>query len=101
MSAGRSLGDTRAYVLIDADPEMTDRVVQSLRCRGDVLLADAINGPHNVIAVIEDSNASTLATAILVSVRKLKGVRDITVYLAMPGAGAKSGYVTEEAPVRR
>lgn len=101
MSVGLSVGDTRAYVLIDADPEMTDRIIQSLRGRRDVRLADAINGPHNVIAVIEGNNASALAAAILVSIRKLKGVRDITVYLAMPWTGAKGRYVPEEAPVRR
>jgi hypothetical protein len=101
MSGGLRLGDPRAYVLIDSDPEMTDRVVQSLRRRRDVRLADAINGPHNVMAVIEDSNASTLAAAILVSIRKMQGVRDITVYMAMPQAGAKSGYMPEETPVQR
>jgi nitrate reductase NapAB chaperone NapD len=84
MSVGLSLSDTRAYVLINSDPEMTDRVVQSLRCRRDVRLADAINGPHDVIAVVEGSNASAVATAILASIRKLEGVRDITVYLATP-----------------
>jgi DNA-binding Lrp family transcriptional regulator len=84
MSVGLSLNDTRAYVLIDSEPEMTDRVVQSLRGRGDVRMADAINGPHDVIAVIEGSNASAVATAILMSIRKLHGVKDITVYLATP-----------------
>jgi hypothetical protein len=89
MSIGLSLVDTRAYVLIDSDPEMTDRVVQSLRCRRDVRLADAINGPHDVIAVIEGSNASAVATAILSSIRKLQGVKDITVYLATARKGEK------------
>jgi hypothetical protein len=84
MSSDLNLGDTRAYVLIDSDPEMTDCVVQSLRCRRDVRLADAINGPHDVIAIVEGSNASAVATAILASIRKLEGVRDITVYLAAP-----------------
>jgi hypothetical protein len=90
MSVGLSLGDTRAYVLIDSDPEMTDRVVKSLRCRRDVRLADAINGPHDVIAVVEGSNASAVATAILSSIRKLQGVKDITVYLAAARKGEKA-----------
>jgi hypothetical protein len=84
MAISYRLDDTRAYVLIDTEPDMTGRVVQSLRCRKDVHLADAINGPHGVIAVVEGNNASAVATSILLSIRKLQGVKDITVYLAVP-----------------
>jgi nitrate reductase NapAB chaperone NapD len=76
--------DTRAYVLIDTEPNMTARVVRNLRRRDDVLMADAVNGPHGVIAVVEGRNASEVATTILMTIRKLDGVRDFTVYTAVP-----------------
>ena len=79
----RASHDTRAYVLIDTEPEMTARVVRNLRRRDDVLMADAVNGPHGVIAVVEGRNASEVATTILVNIRKLEGVRDFTVYTAV------------------
>ena len=90
MTISHKLDDTRAYVLIDTDPAMTDSVVQNLRRSKDVYLADAINGPHGVIAVVEGNNASTVATAILVKIRKVPGVRGITAYTAMPQGAEKA-----------
>lgn len=84
VTAHRSNHETRAYVLIDTEPDMTARVVRSLRRREDVLMADAVNGPHGVIAVVEGRNASEVATTILMNIRKLNGVRDFTVFTAVP-----------------
>jgi DNA-binding Lrp family transcriptional regulator len=84
VTAPRSSHDTRAYVLIDTEPDMAARVIRSLRRRDDVLLADAVNGPHDVIAVVEGRNASAVATTILMNIRKLDGVRDFTVYTVVP-----------------
>ena len=77
MPENRKSRDTRAYVMIDTEPDMTGKVVRDLRRRKDIPLADAVNGPHGAIAVVE-------ATTILVNIRKIEGVKDITVYLAMP-----------------
>lgn len=84
MSISKNLAHTRAYVFIDTEPGRVTRVVQSLRGRLDIPLIDAINGPHNAIAVVEGNNASAVAKAILVDIRKLAGVRNVTVYLATP-----------------
>ena len=84
----RASHDTRAYVLIDTEPEMTARVVRNLRHRDDILMADAVNGPHSAIAVVEGRNASEVATTILMTIRKLDGVRDLTVYTAAPHSTA-------------
>ena len=81
---------TRAYVLIDTESGMTDLVVQGLRRIKDIRLADAINGPHGVIAVVEGNNASVVATVILVHIKKLQGVKDIIVYAAIPQKGEKA-----------
>lgn len=79
----KKLPGTRAYVLIDADPEMAPKVVQTLRGRGDIALVDMINGPYSAIAVVEGKEPSTVAAAILGGIRKLSAVRDITVYMAV------------------
>ena len=84
MPEDRKSRDTRAYVMIDTEPELTGNVVQVLRRRKDIPLADAVNGPHGAIAVVEGTDAAAVATTILVNIRKIEGVKDITVYLAMP-----------------
>ena len=84
MATRHSISETRAYVLIDTEPGMAGSVVESLRNRSDVHLADAVNGPHGVIAVVEGRDASAVATTILMSIRRLAGVRDFTVYAAVP-----------------
>jgi hypothetical protein len=90
VTVNRSNHDTRAYVLIDTEPAMTARVVRNLRHRDDILMADAVNGPHGVIAVVEGRNASEVATTILLNIRKLNGVRDLTVYTAVPHTAARA-----------
>lgn len=84
MAMSHPKNETRAYVLIDTDPGMTATVVAGLRSRSDVRLADAVNGPHGVIAVVTGRDASAVATTILMNIRRLAGVRDFTVYAAVP-----------------
>ena len=72
--------NTRAYVLIDTQPGMTGDVVRNLRENG-VQLADSINGPHDAIALIQGDSPSDVAVLILNKVRKMDGVKDVTVYL--------------------
>ncbi len=84
MPDGSNSNHIRAYVLIDTEPEMTRSVVRSLQTRKDVHLVDTINGPFSAIAVVEGQSASEVAATILVSIRRLKGVKDVVVYLAAP-----------------
>ena len=73
----------RAYVLIDAAEDRAERITAELRKKPDVLLADVINGPHPVIACIEGASPSSIAQTILFDIRKIKGVKDLTVYLGI------------------
>lgn len=72
----------RAYVLIDASLESARRITAELRKRSGVLLADVVNGPHPIIALLEGDNPLTVAQTILFDIRKVKGVTDLTVYLS-------------------
>jgi hypothetical protein len=76
-------GDIRAYVLIEVEPGMASSVVSNLRGRRAVALADEISGPYSAIAVVEGNSPSAVATAILMDMKKMSGVKDITVYLAV------------------
>jgi hypothetical protein len=71
----------RAYVLIDTSLGNARRIAVELQRRPAVLLADVINGPHPVIAILEGDDPSTVARAILFDIRKIEGINDLTVYL--------------------
>jgi DNA-binding Lrp family transcriptional regulator len=75
----------RAYVFIDAARKSTKKITAELRQRPEVIVADVINGPHPVIACLEAENPATMAEVILFDIRKIDGVKDLTVYLSMDG----------------
>ncbi|MBN2240042.1 MAG: hypothetical protein JW712_09735 [Dehalococcoidales bacterium] len=73
----------RAYVFVDASIDDSWEIVSEIRKNPHAFLADVINGPHPVIAGIECRDPSTVAQTILFDIRKITGVTDITVLLAM------------------
>lgn len=75
----------RAYVLIDTVRKSAKKIATELRKRPTVIVADVINGPHPVIACLEADNPASMAQAILFDIRKIEGVKDLTVYLSMDG----------------
>jgi len=85
----QKLTENRAYVLIDSEENKASEVATSLRDRVGVTMADVVNGPYRVIAVVEGSNISAIAKTILIDIKKLSGVRDIIVYMATPEEQAK------------
>jgi hypothetical protein len=72
----------RAYVFIETRPGMAWNVLHNLKKRKCVRQVDVINGPYEVIAVVEGDGASSVAMTILTGIRKLDGVADVVVYLA-------------------
>ncbi|MFH1169297.1 MAG: hypothetical protein V1691_01245 [Chloroflexota bacterium] len=78
----------RAYVLIDTEADRAFEVVKSLRTQLGIPMADIVDGPYRVIAVIESNNIAAIAKKVLVDIRKLSGVKDLIVYMARPEAGA-------------
>jgi len=81
----------RAYVLIDAARKSLNKITSELRQRSEVIVADEINGPHPVIACIEADNPATMAEVILFDIRKIEGVKDLTVYLSMDNRDSING----------
>jgi nitrate reductase NapAB chaperone NapD len=74
----------RAYVLVDCSPQDIDSIVEGLQCETGVIMVDRVNGPHPVVCVVESEETTGLADKILFHIRKLPGVKDITVYLTEP-----------------
>jgi hypothetical protein len=90
MTTPRCSARNRAYVLIHTEAGKAAEVVKSLRGRLGIAMVDVIEGPYNVIAVVEGANLSAVAKTILVDIKKLSGVRDIIVYLVTPEAEVKT-----------
>jgi hypothetical protein len=74
----------RAYVLIDTDEARAFDIVTRLHDMLNVSTVDVINGPYRIIAVLEGNNLSAIAKTVVIDIRKLSGVRDLIVYMAMP-----------------
>jgi nitrate reductase NapAB chaperone NapD len=77
-------GTNRAYVLIDTDEDRASEISNKLRGMPGVAMADMVNGPYRVMAVLEGNNLSTIAKTVVVDIRKLDGVKDLVVYTALP-----------------
>lgn len=74
--------NVRAYVFIETIPGMAWIVLHNLKKKKCVRQVDVINGPYEVIAVLEGDGASSVAMTILTGIKKLDGVSDVVVYLA-------------------
>lgn len=81
----------RAYVLIDAARKSLKKITAELRQRPGVIVADVINGPHPVIACIEAESPAAMAEVILFDIRKIDGVKDLTVYLSVDNQDSING----------
>jgi len=81
--------ENRAYVLIDAEESKASEVAAILHNRSGITMADVVNGPYRIIAVVEGSNISAIAKTILIDIKRLSGVRDIIVYMATSEEQAK------------
>lgn len=65
-----------AYVLIKVEPSMAHGVYNQLKQYDSVVQVDAVTGPHDVIAIIESSDVSTLGSFIINKIRSIEGVKD-------------------------
>jgi hypothetical protein len=73
----------RAYVFIDSTRKAAAKIATELQKKPKVVAADVVNGPYPVIACVEADNSASMAQSILFDIRKIEGVKDLTVYLSM------------------
>lgn len=68
----------KAYVLIHTLLGKEEQVAEALHCRPEVMAADVVSGPYDVIAVVEGTDANAVAKTILSEMPMMDGVGKIT-----------------------
>jgi hypothetical protein len=66
----------RVYMLLDIVDKRCEDAVQMLRTRGEVVLADRLDGYPNIIAVVEAADRRTLAEAVIPVLDCLDGITE-------------------------
>ena len=93
MTHEKSIGTTfanRAYILIKTDFRNAGGIAELLQLMPGISMVDIVNGPYQVIAVMEGDDISKIATTVAIDIRKLTGVKDIIVYMSVMGREAMS-----------
>ena len=72
-----------AYILIDIPPGRDmQRILDSLRNLESVKVANAVAGPHDIIAELEAEDFNVLAQSVIGEVRSIDGISDtVTLYV--------------------
>ena len=96
----------RAYILLDIVDRSCEYAVQMLRSRGEVILADRLEGYPNLIAMVEAANRQSLAEAIIPVLDCVDGIaEDLRLLVTQdgeisPGLLASSGSTSRKRRVR-
>ena len=73
----------QAYILIDTSPGKAKEVVGRLRHVAGVISAHAVTGPHDIIALVESGDVSSLGEMVVQRIQSLVGVsRSLTSIVA-------------------
>ena len=64
--------------MIDVADERAWHVAELLRKKPSVAFADAVTGPHSVIAILQQENAKAIVYEALEDIRAIIGVSDVT-----------------------
>ncbi|TET19679.1 MAG: Lrp/AsnC family transcriptional regulator [Candidatus Cloacimonadota bacterium] len=65
-----------AYVLIKVEASMAHNVYNQLNNLKSIIQVDPVTGPHDIIAIVESPDVSTLGSFIINKIRTIEGVRD-------------------------
>lgn len=87
----------RAYVVLDIEDGQRAQVLKTLRRRPRVQQVDLVDGSLSVIAVLEGADASALAGTIFTDIKRMSGVKRVTVYPVVPEEELK-GLLEAEHP---
>jgi DNA-binding Lrp family transcriptional regulator len=73
----------RAFILIDTSPGKAKEVVQKLRGVQGVIYAHTVTGPHDIIALVESADVSSLGELVVHKIQSVAGVnRSLTSIVA-------------------
>lgn len=74
----------KAYLLIDIDNSVKASQVAEALCNNPcIIFADAVTGPHDVIAILEGWDVRGQGISAVSDIRALKGIRYVTTCFAV------------------
>jgi len=71
----------RAYVLIDAEPGQLEQAVAALRRIRQVVAADAVIGPYDIVALIEMPDPRDIGRLVITEIHGITGIKRTTTCL--------------------
>jgi DNA-binding Lrp family transcriptional regulator len=71
----------RAYVLIDAEPGQLEQAVAALRGIRQVVAADAVIGPYDIVALIEMPDPRDIGRLVITEIHGISGIKRTTTCL--------------------
>ena len=73
----------KAFILIDTSPGKASEVAAKIRGVGGVSVAHAVTGPHDIIAIAEAADVSSLGELVVQKIQSVTGVnRSLTSIVA-------------------
>jgi DNA-binding Lrp family transcriptional regulator len=73
----------KAFILVDTSPGKAKEVVQKLRGVKGVIQAHTVTGPHDIIALVESGDVSSLGELVVHNIQSIAGVnRSLTSIVA-------------------
>jgi DNA-binding Lrp family transcriptional regulator len=73
----------RAFILIDTSPGKAKEVAHKLRAVQGVIYAHTVTGPHDIIALVESDDVSSLGELVVHKIQSVAGVnRSLTSIVA-------------------
>ena len=64
----------KAFILIDTSPGKAKEVAQKLRGVSGVIYAHTVTGPHDIIALVESADVSSLGELVVHRIQSVAGV---------------------------
>jgi DNA-binding Lrp family transcriptional regulator len=73
----------KAYVLIQVHTGKAEAVASALTGRPGIISADLVAGPHDVIAVLQGSDADSIARIVINEIQAVKGIQHTITYMVI------------------
>jgi DNA-binding Lrp family transcriptional regulator len=73
----------KAYVLIQTETGKAGSVAMVLRGKPGIVASDVVTGPHDVVAVLQGSDADAIAKIVVNDIQAVKGVHRTITYMVL------------------
>lgn len=77
------MSNKKAYVLIQVQTGKAEAVADALKGRPGIVAADLVAGPHDVIAVLQGSDADAIARIVVNEIQAVKGIQHTITYMVI------------------